>query len=485
MAVNQASTRWKMWSALALSSSILLSSVPSAYAQDSAAQAQAISEQALDEVRLLIGNYHVSGVSVKELENKSLEAIMEQLKDPYTQFIPKEELTGYQRSLEDQYVGIGVRVSEEAQGLYVTEVFPSSPALTAGLKEGDTIVSVGGTSAQGKPMEEVVAMIKGPEGSTVQIEVLTGEGQRKTLEVLRKAVGVPPVYGYLFSGGVGLIEVASFTSETDELFAAKLKELQEKGLKSLIIDLRYNPGGYLETTLNMAKLFQKEGVLMHERDRTRETVAKTFSGGQNFDAPVYILVNANSASASEVFTGMMQDAGIAKAVGTKTYGKGSVQGFFEITGGGQLKLTIEEYLTPNFRKVNHVGLTPDIEVEGDLLQLFTAMRLAGENSIQIVLQQRDDLINGQDYNVDFPTKEQDGKVLVPSRLLSAMVGAKIAWNGELAAVDMTVGSELKRFTKEMMINDNGTTYIPLETFQSQFPTFAWSKQDGKVVIEAK
>ncbi len=463
--------------AAALSVSLLAVATPAAAKED---------VKTADEIRSLIESYHVSGTPKEQLQGKTVDEMLKQLNDPYTHHITVEQVQQYERNLEDQYVGIGVRIRVEEQGLYITEVFPDSPALASGLLKGDFIVEAQGDSLIGLPIREATDLIRGPEGSEVTI-VVRRDGASLTTVLKRKAVAIPPVYAYKFRNGAGYVTVSSFTSDADELFESKLTELQKQGIRSLIIDLRGNPGGYLQTVQNMAKLFLKEGVLMHHRNRSLMTEAIGISGGRELPVPVYVLVDGDSASASEVFAGMMQDYKLATVIGTKTYGKGSVQTFFQMSDGSLLRITIEEYLTPKFRKVNGVGLLPDVEIEGMFPQLFKAMKMAGENEIDVVLQERDDLFNGVDLQIDIPFMRQDEHVFVPSRFLAAMVGTSIGWNEELGAVVLkrTDGNLLNvKPSPDSLIVEDGQSFMSVDFFAKYFPAFKWESKEGKIWMKA-
>lgn len=222
----------------------------------------------------------------------------------------------------------------------------------------------------------------GEPGTEVKLQIVR-DGATSELTVKRERIQVPVVIANRFQG-VGYVRILSFSSDADEMTALFLDGLQAPGeLKSLVVDLRDNPGGLLETAQQLARLFVKEGTLIHTKNRNNTDEPVTFSGGETQPFPVYFLVNGNSASASEVLTGALQDYKAITVIGTKTYGKGSVQEVVPLQSGGALKVTVEEYLTPKLRKVNGVGLEPDVKVEGgEVPELLTALRTAGLNRLR-------------------------------------------------------------------------------------------------------
>ncbi|WP_426453715.1 S41 family peptidase [Paenibacillus sp. S-38] len=381
----------------------------------------------VQEVMELLQSKHVSAPSKDTLSDAAVKAMVESLEDPYTQYFTPEELQQFEDAVENQYVGIGVRIGLEPEGVYIADVFEGSPAKEAGLAAGDLVVSVGGTSVAGKKTGEVAELIAGEPGTAVVVEVRRGS-EAKEFNVTRKKVQIPTVVSRVFPSKVGYLEVASFSSDADELLEKELSALKGQGIQSLILDLRDNPGGLLESAKGMIRQFVKEGTLIHTLDSGRVDKPVEFSGGTTQPFPLYVLVNENSASASEVLTGALQDYGAAKVVGAHTYGKGSVQSLYELEGGGALKVTIEEYLTPKSRKVNHVGLDPDLAVEGGLAQLLTALRLAGGKEPELTADPRITTVGGVMVQDTLPVVREGGQIYVPARALAAYLGGTVQWN---------------------------------------------------------
>ncbi|GFZ90239.1 hypothetical protein GCM10008018_40610 [Paenibacillus marchantiophytorum] len=437
------------------------------------------------QVREIIGKLHVSGVTEEALANQSIKQMIEGLKDPYTVFFSQEEYGQFSNSLENNYVGMGARIGIDDQGVYLSEIFAGSPAETAGLKRDDYVRAVDGVTASKTSIDEVRNKIVGVEGSKVKVTVERA-GKELTVELTRKGVNVPEVYSKALTNGVGYIQITDFSSDADEDFDKQLQDLQAKGLKSLIVDVRNNPGGLVDTAQNIAKHFVKEGVLIHTRDRNGVDDPVTITGGSELNIPVYILANENSASASEVLSGALQDYKAAKVIGMQTYGKGSVQQLFQLDNKSALKVTIEEYLTPNKRKVNKVGITPDIKVDGSAAQLITALQVAGISDINVEITKHTVTYNGKELATGFGTFHEKGKLFANTRGLAALVGATITWNAANHTVDIadSKGTHAIPVEEDKLIIENGISYINVDLFDDYFPQLKVNDQGENVSIRA-
>lgn len=308
------------------------------------------------------------------------DGLMQGLDDPYSVYYTPEE---YQKLQEDdggQYVGIGATVSKDPDtGLvYIVKPLPDSPALEAGLQSGDTFIEVDGTEiTKDMELEEVVKMIRGKEGSKVRLKMYrSGDSDYRTFEVDRRKVDNVTVESELLSDGIGYISVSQFIENTPEQFEKAVDSLQDQGAKGLVIDLRDNPGGLLTAVLEMADYIIPDdaeaegapspGLLLQTKDKNGKVIESySCSDKHSVDLPMAILVNGNSASASEVFTGCMKDYGLAEIVGTTTFGKGIVQQIFPLSDGSAVKLTVAKYFTPAGNDIHKKGIDPDDEVELD------------------------------------------------------------------------------------------------------------------------
>lgn len=244
-----------------------------------------------------------------------------------------------------------------------TGIMPGTPAEAAGLKVGDIISEVEGTDTLSKTTEEVAKLVKGPKGTSVSIKVIRS-GESLTFSVTRDQITVPTVTSEMLSDGIGYLKISEFSDVTTAQFDENFAKLKKDGMTSMIIDLRSNPGGTVTSVTQIASELLPEGLIfyMEDKDGRREEYK---CPGADFDLPLVVLVNEYSASASEILSGAIQDAGIGKLVGTKTYGKGIVQNLYPLGDGTGIKITIAGYYTRNGRNIHKTGIEPDYTVELD------------------------------------------------------------------------------------------------------------------------
>ena len=307
----------------------------------------------------------------EDLYEGSLKGMFANLGDPYTQYYSKDEFSKLMETLDGRYKGIGVLVQASKEGfIKVVQVFDGSPASEAGLKEGDYIIKVEGKEYSADQMEEAVAIMKGEEDTNVKITVRRMEEDGKNFEdidmdVARRDVKVDTIDESLMEvrdKKIGYIHIKSFDDVTGEDFEDSYKKLKDAGMEGLVLDLRNNPGGSLDVCLDIADKFLDKGVIVTTEDKNGEVITEESDEGKD-DIPMTVLVNENSASASEILSGALKDRDRAKIIGKKTFGKGIVQKLFPLDDGSGAKITISEYHTPSGAKINKVGVEPDVEVE--------------------------------------------------------------------------------------------------------------------------
>jgi len=302
-------------------------------------------------------------------ENKLLEGAISglaaALEDPYTVYYNKEQMTRFLEKSEGSYVGIGVTVSTDEDGLLtIVEPFKNSPAEQAGIKKGDKIVRVDDTDVTDIRDENmIISMIKGEENTKVKLTVYRpDEDKYLNFEVTRKRIKMSNIKSEIISGDIGYIKLNMFDNEIAMYFRSDLDALLKKGIRGLIIDLRDNPGGSYEQVVQIADRMIGEGVIVYTEDRAGKKDVK-MSDKAGFDLPLVILINGNSASASEILAGAVKDNKAGVLVGTKTFGKGLVQELKLLRDGSGIKVTVSRYFTPSGVCIHGVGIKPDIEVE--------------------------------------------------------------------------------------------------------------------------
>lgn len=319
----------------------------------------------LEQYREIIDKYYLGEVDEEKLEEGAIKGYIEGLGDPYTEYISKEDMDDYLDDTMGNYVGIGIYMikNTDYDRIQVLSTIKGSPAEKVGIQAGDLIISVNGVEYKADDMMTASNNIKGEEGTKLTIEILRGT-QNIKYEITREKVKVNQVEGKVLSNNIGYIQFSSFDETTAKDFKAKYEELAKKGIQSLIIDLRNNGGGIVDEALEIADYVAvKDSVLLYEVDKNDKETVRKAKTDPIINMPIIILTNENTASASEILAGALKDLGKAKIVGTKTYGKGVIQQILKLNDGSGLKITIEEYQTPNRNKINKVGIEPDENVE--------------------------------------------------------------------------------------------------------------------------
>lgn len=316
----------------------------------------------LPEIRQLLQNQYVDPVAPEVLNAPTVDETLERLGDPHTIYFTPEEYKDFVGSIDMRFYGIGIHIEVESEGVRVVSVISGSPAEKAGLKSGDLIVSADGQSLVGLPSDSVIALIRGPEGSTVQIRVQR-ETETRDFNVMRKAITEPTITGEVLDGHIGYLDLNSFGSDTPTEFQTVVKQLRSKNVDGWIVDLRDNGGGYLSAALDLAGFFIGPDVVVGIKDRTGSVSQyKAPDHGFTLSQPVIFLTNGNSASASEILSAAVKDHQKATLVGTTTYGKGTVQSMFTLSNGGVLKMTVDHFYSPLGHGINKIGVKPDVEI---------------------------------------------------------------------------------------------------------------------------
>lgn len=335
--------------------------------EDSAINVELISKlQALEDT--IDKYYYLGEVTDEELQTGMYRGIMEALGDPYSEYYSAEELTALMEQTQGVYYGIGAYISLDTETSLpkISGVIAGAPAESVNLRANDLIYEVDGESTYGLTLTEVVAMIKGPEATDVILTIIReGESDYLDVTVERKKVETPTVSLEMMEDGMAYIQVTEFDEVTIDQFADALATARGSGMKGMILDLRANPGGSLKAVVEMARMLLPEGIVVYTEDKNGKRQEYVCDGKKEFDLPMVVLVDMNSASASEIMAGAIKDYGIGTLVGTTTFGKGIVQQIIPFKDGSAVKVTISAYYTPNGNNIHGIGIKPDIEVEFD------------------------------------------------------------------------------------------------------------------------
>lgn len=311
----------------------------------------------------LVKSQYLEPVDTSTLVEGAVKGLVEALEDPYSAYLDAETYAHLQEQIRGTFGGLGILVGITGDYLTVMRTFEDTPAAKAGIKPGDKITAIDGKDARGMDLETAVGMMRGPVGSQIKLTLLR-QGLDKLLEVtlVRAEISLPSVEGRLIEKTtIGHIVIHQFNEKTAGELGETLRKLQDRGMKALILDLRNNPGGELMAAKEVADMFIPEGPIVHVDYREGKDHTLT-ADDKYLKYPLVVLVNGNSASASEIVAGAVKDTDVGILVGTTTYGKGVVQTVFPLDNGAALKLTTARYLTPAGHDIHKKGIQPDVQV---------------------------------------------------------------------------------------------------------------------------
>lgn len=306
------------------------------------------------------------GVDKKALEQGIYKGYLMGLGDTYSVYYDKEEYKSLLEATSGRFFGIGAVFFKEESNkeIVVKKTYENAPAQKAGLKPGDLLKSVNGKSVDGKSLELIVKEIQGDKGTVVNM-TLERDGKDYKVSIKRDEIIIDTIEEEIIDGNIGYISISEFTSDTYKQFDEALKALEKKGIDGLIIDLRNNPGGVVDNTCQILDRLLPKGKIVYTKDK-RGKISEINSDEKNkFEKPIAVLINGNSASASEIFAGAIQDYGLGVIVGETSYGKGVVQQLLPLPDGTGIKLTVAEYFTPKDQRINGRGVKPDIKIVDD------------------------------------------------------------------------------------------------------------------------
>ena len=321
----------------------------------------------INEVLDIIDKYYMGDTDDQLMTDYMFLGLVSGLEDPYSTYFTKEQYDLLSTAQQGHYSGIGVSIAAQEDGeIEIVSVTQGGPAEEAGIMAGDYIRSVNGADVRGMDTSEVSAMIQDTESDDIELLIYRPDTKEEfEVTVTRSLLDSVSAWGGIIENTVGYISIGSFTGVTAEQFSEMLEELEEKSAQALIIDLRGNGGGLVSAACDCLREFIPEGVLVYTEDKNGNRDEYTSDSGNEIDIPVAVLVNGETASASEIFAGALQDYGIATIVGTQTYGKGIIQDVFRLNDGSVIRLTVSHYYTPNGNNIHEVGITPDVVVEYD------------------------------------------------------------------------------------------------------------------------
>ena len=322
-------------------------------------------EGKLNAIDSVLESFYFGDVDDETAKDNIYKAYLSSYGDKYTMYYTADEYKALKESTNGKFYGIGAvcQLSGEG-GVLLVDVYDNGAGYQAGLRSGDRVVNVDGRDITDMELSSAVALIKGDKGTSVTLEVIRGT-ERLTFSAVRDAVEAKTVSYTLLDNNIGYLSISQFEEVTTKQFKVAVEDLQSQGMKGLVIDIRNNPGGLLDTVVGMLKYMLPDGLIVYTEDKQGNR--KEYKGQDNdeFNLPLAVIVNGNSASASEIFAGAIQDYGKGTIIGTQTYGKGIVQTVKPLTDGSAIKFTIAKYFTPKGQDIHGKGVTPDMVVEYD------------------------------------------------------------------------------------------------------------------------
>ena len=324
-------------------------------------------------IRNKIDQEYIGDINENDLIEGAIKGYVSGLNDAYTEYLTADEMSSFTEDIEGEFVGIGVYMTKDTERnlILVYGTIPDSPAEEAGLKTGDIITSVDDVECNGDDYDTIANSIKGIEGTQVKIGILR-DGEELNFEIERKTVEVKHVTSQVLDNNIGYIYISSFEGDVSTQFENAYNDLKNQGITSLIIDVRNNGGGIVDESLDIAEMMTDKGqTLLIESDKNGEEEIIKSEKDKTITMPIVLLVNEYSASASEILAGILkEDVDNCTLIGNTTYGKGVIQTLYPLTDGSGIKITTNEYFTPNHNKINKIGIEPDIKVDD---YLFTGI----------------------------------------------------------------------------------------------------------------
>ncbi len=319
-------------------------------------------EKSISKFKKIIDEYYLGDVDEEKLKEGALKGYIEAIGDEYTEYYTKEEMDSFEEDTLGNFTGIGIYMVKDTENNVIKVLTPieGTPAYNAGIQPGDIISKVDGVEYTGEQMTEAANKIKGEVGTTVKLGIIRGT-ESLELEIKRENIKINHVESKTLDNNIGYLKLSTFDEGCADEFKQKYDELNaNKNIKALVVDLRNNGGGLVEEALNIADYFtDKDSKLLITVDKKEKEEIRKAKQSKYINVPVVVLINENTASASEILAGALRDNGIAKIVGTKSYGKGVIQEVLTLQDGTGIKITTNEYFTPNKTKINKVGIEPD------------------------------------------------------------------------------------------------------------------------------
>ena len=337
-----------------------------------------------------IHTYYLGEVTDEQLFEGAYKGLFNAL-DPYSNYLNPDEFKSLTIGTAESFGGVGIQLGVMDGKIIVIAPIIGAPAHRAGVKAGDEIVSVDNTNVRGMNFDRAINMIQGKPGTRVILGIQRNEHKEVLyFEIIRELITANSAQAYIIADNIGYIGLSQFNQKAGEAISKALKEFAGQNVKGIVLDLRNNPGGLLEEAVNVAEHFVPKGPIVHIEHKNKR-IQSYLSETPKLGIPLVVLVNEGSASASEIVAGAIQDTKSGTIIGTKTFGKGTVQNLLPLNSGGAIKLTVANYMTPSKKKINGIGITPDIIIENHEKKDIDKLDKLDKKILEAFIQSHDDL----------------------------------------------------------------------------------------------
>lgn len=428
----------------------------------------------IEEVYGLIKDNHISNVDYKTLTEGAINGMIDALDDPYTRYFTDEEYNKFIADIDGTFVGIGIYIQEKDDYIVVQAPISGSPAEESGIKSGDMIIRANAIDMKGKSTEEAADIIRGEAGTSVTLTIRR-DGKDFDIDVVRDKIQIPVIESEMLTENIGYLKLNTFTLDTKNIVSRGLNDLTNKGMDKLILDLRGNPGGYLNAVLETSQLFIESGPIVFVTDSAGNEQTLAIENGAKWDLPMVLLIDGGSASASEILAAALKDYDKAIIVGENSFGKGTVQNLVNLDNGGYLKLTVNEYFTPLKNKMNGVGVKPNIEV------------LDSEKQLKAALMLLDDSISYHEYNpiLNKSWIKEDGQDYIGLKAMVQHFDGVIKWNSKKRIIEINIDEtalSLPADSTTGLIIKSGISYLSVEQLNVLFKNFIITIEEEVLTI---
>lgn len=427
--------------------------------------AQSTSEDSRELVKNLLVNYHYKSFSDVELSGKSIDEMITAVDDRYTQYISAEEYQDQLSQTEQQFIGLGFSIEQTEQGFIISRVIDDATQSPTQIQVGDRIEEINGNVITGLlTLDEIYSYFRLDEHAVNQLKLARGN-ESLFIDIISRKMELPEVQSTWIEPNIGYLKLTRFSEGAREEFNRSIADFVHKGMSSLILDLRSNPGGYLGTAHHIFSHFVSNDVFFYmKNERSHFVPVKSNVNKEVLQVPVIILVNELSASASELLAGALKDYQIATIIGQTSYGKGTIQSIFPLGNEDFIKISTNEYYTPLRNKVHQLGIRADLEISSASAQLIAAFRIAGLD--KITMQVSSNLIRIHHFEIPFLDELflQGNKIYIEGSVLSAILNRTLTWEiaGNHLQVSSPDGQLLFTFHNQQWIEKEGRYYFEIK-----------------------